>query len=157
MFSFLTVGFYFSCLHTWPEKERTPPQYIQLATLCSCFVFKSIKTNKTASSLLLLRSCEFHTIHIACSCQIPYSFLIRKNKHVCTLIYFTAPKLKMHWELSQDFKKQLLRGVIIEVVIFSLMLFVCNWEFGSKRIMFIYIFFPQCNTQGLLIYTIILL
>lgn len=62
----------------------------------------------------------------------------------CTLRAFTG------------FQKPLLRGVIIEVVIFSLMLFVCNWEFGGKSIMFIYIFSPQCNMQGLLIYTIFL-
>lgn len=49
----------------------------------------------------------------------------------------------MHSEsFPQDFKKQLLRGVIMKVVIFSLMLFFYNWELGIKSIMFLYIFFP---------------
>lgn len=69
--------------------------------------------------------------------------LIREKKHTSTLIYFTASKFKMHSEsFSQDLKKQLLRGIIMKVVIFSLMLFFYNWELGGESIMFLYTFFP---------------
>lgn len=53
--------------------------------------------------------------------------LIIETKHMYSLIYFTASKFKMQSEsFPWDFKKLLLRKLIMKVVIFSLMLFFCN-------------------------------
>ena len=143
-------------LHAWPEKEkhRNPfnwQRYILILYL-----------NLSRHIMLQVYCCYDPTSFTQCTLPVAVKYLtaslIKENKHTRTLIYFTASKFKMHSEsFSRDFKKQLLRGEITKVVIFSLLLFFYNWELGGKNIMFLYIFSPQCNLQGLLIYTISLL